>query len=148
MAHISKSLSKLIDAVTEKAPEGTFSAFTNSVNKNNDEKNNADIGMNIIKLLPQMFPIVLDEVIELMAKYLDEPREWVEELPTEDLAKIFAPFLKNILVNMNQLLGMIGLSNIINTRSGTPDETTVIVEAEKMEKTPETNLSVPEQSIQ
>lgn len=127
MAHISKSLSHLIDVVIEKAPEGTFNGWFGGQQK--DGAASSDLGMQIVKLLPQMFPIVLDEIISLMALYLDEPREWIEELSPEDLTKIFSPFLKSVLVNMNQLLNMIGLSNIINTQSGTPEGTTLEVES-------------------
>jgi hypothetical protein len=144
MSDISESLANLIDAVSDKAPEGLLDAWTGK-SKDIDE---GDLGLKIIKLLPQIFPIVLKEVIELLAAYLDEPVEWVRQLSTEDLSKIFSPFLTSILANMTQLLSMIGLSNVIRIRPGTVSETTVestaeIVEEAQMEVLKETPQQVP-----
>lgn len=114
MSQISKSLSKLIDAITERSPEGMFDNWKESQRGDNT----SDLGMDIIKILPQIFPLVFDEIIILMSDYLDEPETWVRELPIEDLTSIFTPFLRSTLVNLNHLLSMIGLGQMINIQGG------------------------------
>jgi hypothetical protein len=107
----SASVGALLNTLMNNAPDGMIDNLFSG--------NSSISGASIVRLLPQIFHIAFNEIIQLLSEYLDEPKEWVESLDTSEIVKILTPFFVSYLANMSPVLDMIGLNVFQNTQSGT-----------------------------
>ena len=95
---VTNAISTLVKAVKKEYPE---------LFKGN-EVDMAKIGMHILNFLPEMLPVVGNEVIGVIATYLGKKPEWVADtMDAEDLVNVATPFLQTIMSQGNHLLGAI-----------------------------------------
>jgi hypothetical protein len=98
---VTDGVDKLVNAAKEKSPQ-VFELF----NKNDG---NISIGIEVVKLLPAILPILMTEITNVLAAYLDKEPAWVQEnMDMEDLVAVATPFFANILKQGNHLTGALG----------------------------------------
>lgn len=80
------------------------------------------IAMQFIKCLPEMFPVIGEQVVGVIATYLGKDNAWVNDvMDMEDLVAVATPFLQTIMAQGNHLLGAINQSL---GKSPSPDQNT------------------------
>lgn len=95
----------LVKVAKEKSPE-LFELFTK-----NDKNDNMSLGMELVKLAPSLLPVLLQEITNVIAIYIGQPKEWVEDnMDMEDLVAVATPFFVSISKQANHVLGP--LSNL------------------------------------
>ncbi len=63
-------------------------------------------GTKILKALPEILPVVADQVVDLIASYLGKETAWVKDnMDLEDLSKVAFPFFEAFMAQSNHLVG-------------------------------------------
>lgn len=102
---LTEAVDTLVKAAKEKSPQ-LFEIFTK--NQNND---NLSVGVELVKLAPSILPVLLGEISQVLAIYINRDKEWVEDnLDLEDLVAIATPFFGHISKQASHILGP--LSNL------------------------------------
>lgn len=93
------SMGKLIEAIKKKAPD-LFDLFSGTNNQDNEQ-----LGMHVIKALPVVIPLVADEVVTVLASYLNKDKQWIlDQMDVEDLVAVATPFFASTTQQTNHLL--------------------------------------------
>lgn len=94
---VAKSVQSLVKAAKEEAPE-IFELISG--------KSPENAAAHLVQSLPTLFPLLLDQIVDVLAAYLNKDREWINDnMDMEDLVNIATPFFENILKQGNYLLG-------------------------------------------
>lgn len=65
-------------------------------------------GLKLLRSLPEIFPILSEQIVKVVAVYINQDEAWVREnLDMEDIANIAPPFLASIMKQGNHLYGVI-----------------------------------------
>jgi hypothetical protein len=95
---VTNAISVLVKAVKKEYPD----LFKN------DTADITQIGMHVLRFLPEMLPVVGDQIILVIATYLGKNPDWVADtMDAEDLVNVATPFLQTIMSQGNHLLGAI-----------------------------------------
>lgn len=87
---VTDAVDKLVQSAKEKSPQ-LFEVF----GANKDELN---LGMEVVKILPNILPVLMEEITKVLAIYLDKDQEWIKDnFDMEDLVAVATPFFENIL---------------------------------------------------
>jgi len=94
---VTGAMSNLITAVKEKSPE-VFEMLSGKEDQN--------IGVKMVQTLPQVFPVVLKEVVNVLSIYLNKDTKDIEEnYDMEDLVAIAIPFFADITRQGSKVMG-------------------------------------------
>jgi hypothetical protein len=97
---VTNAITKLVAAAKQHFPE----VFT----ENTLDRNPAQFGLTIIKSLPEMFPILSEEILTVVGSYLGKDVPWLKEnLDLEDISKIAPPFFQAIMAQANHIMGVV-----------------------------------------
>lgn len=97
--NVTHALSALVKKAKEEHPE--LLEFGDDWDKDANA-----IGLKIIKALPELLPSVADQVIDVIAAYLNKETTWVKEsMDLEDLTKVIFPFFEAFTAQGNHLVG-------------------------------------------
>jgi len=65
------------------------------------------LGQRVLGALPELLPQIWNEVVALLASYLEKEVDWIKkELDLEDAVKILCPFFTSIFMQGNQVVGL------------------------------------------
>lgn len=93
---ITDSMNELIKEAGMQAPE-LIKIFT---------EDSEAAGINLVKSLPTLLPVLLGQVVKVLSKYLGIEEEFIKDnMDLEDLVNVTTPFLANILAQGNHLVG-------------------------------------------
>lgn len=107
---VTDGVDKLVNAAREKSPQ-VFELFNR-----NGNSTDISLGMELVKLLPSILPVLMNEITNVLATYLNKDKEWVEDnMDMEDLVAVATPFFGNILRQGTHLTG--ALSNLFPKQS-------------------------------
>lgn len=85
---VTDAMSTLITTAKDKSPE-VFKMFSGEGGEN--------FGVKLVETLPQLFPVVLDQVVNVLSIYLGREAKWIKEtMDMEDLVAIATPFFADI----------------------------------------------------
>jgi hypothetical protein len=99
-----------------------------------EDLNIGQLGMVLIRSLPEMFPVIGDQVVTVIATYLGKETKWVHNtMDLEDLVNVATPFLQTIMSQGNHLLGAI---NQGFTQEEVPPSPSTTVEEKTNEPSP------------
>lgn len=94
---VTHAVDKLVKSAQEKSPQ-FFELFSGRTDT-------TGIGLEIVKLLPTMLPPILDEVIEVIAIYINKDKEWVSDnMDVEDLVAVATPFFGAIMAQATHVV--------------------------------------------
>ncbi len=93
---VSKSLATLVKKIKTESPD------LMSAESYDPEKGTASA--QVLAALPAMLPVVLEEVVDLVANYLGKDVSEVQELEVEDIIAIATPFFASILASGNKAM--------------------------------------------
>lgn len=97
---VTGAVEKLVKTAQEKSPQ-LFELFSKT-----GETDKNQLTMEVVKLIPALLPVIMEEVTEVIAIYIGKDKDWVQDnLDVEDLVAIGTPFFQNILQQGNHLLG-------------------------------------------
>lgn len=97
---ISSAISKLAKAAKEEAPE-LFSAKEWA-------ENPEAFGPKLVGALPILFPVLSEQIVDVVASYIGREPDWVKEnIDLEDLGEIATPLFASLLSQGNLLMGKI-----------------------------------------
>jgi hypothetical protein len=87
---VTDGMDKLVQSAKEKSPQ-VFEIF----NKTDD---NLSLGLEIVKVLPSILPLLMSEIINILSVYLEKDKDWIENnFDMEDLVAVATPFFEDIL---------------------------------------------------
>lgn len=96
---VTDAMSVLIDSAKEKSPE-IFNIIGG--------KSGENVGVKLVETLPALFPLLLEQIVNVLSKYLGKDAEWIKDnMDMEDLVAVATPFFGGILKQGNHLLGPI-----------------------------------------
>ena len=94
---VTGAVEKLVNVAKEKSPQ-LFELFS--------ESDRSNLGIEVMKLVPSLLPVLLNEVTEVLALYTGKEKSWVEDnCDMEDLMAIATPFFQDILAQSRHLIG-------------------------------------------
>lgn len=97
---VTGAVDKLIKSAKDKSPQ-LFDLFTK-----NSDTSNLSVGVELVKLVPSLLPVIMEEMVDVIAIYLGKPKEWVEDnMDMEDLVATAQPFFVSIMKQANHVLG-------------------------------------------
>lgn len=95
--HVTDSVNKLVDTAKEKTPQ-VFDILSGKMGE--------DVGGQLLQVLPTLLPYLLNNLVEVISKYLDKEEDWVKDnMDMEDLVAVATPFFADILVQGKHLFG-------------------------------------------
>jgi hypothetical protein len=95
---VTNAISTLVKAVKKEYPD----LFKDS------EVDVAALGLHIIRCLPEMLPVIGDQIVGVIATYIGKESKWVmANMDIEDLVNVATPFLQITMQQGNHLLGAI-----------------------------------------
>lgn len=91
---VTKGVANLVEAAKKEFPE-LATLFEQGDNP-------TQIGLIVVQKLPSLIPQVLGELTDVLATYLDKPKEYIlDNFEIEDLVAVSTPFFANILRGAN-----------------------------------------------
>jgi len=104
---VTHALSELAKVTKEKHPE--------LLDSTDWEKDPGSAGARILKALPEILPTVADQIIDIVATYLNKDTDWIKEnMDLEDLAKVAFPFFEAFMAQSNHLVG--AFNSLVNPK--------------------------------
>jgi hypothetical protein len=94
---VTDAMSTLITSAKEKSPE-IFEIISGKAGDN--------IGAQLVQTLPQLLPLLLEQIVNVLSLYLVRDAEWIKEtMDMEDLVAVATPFFADILKQGNKVMG-------------------------------------------